>query len=520
MIIRRASKRPLGLDEPLRHESHRRPVTRRDFLAQGFITGAATVIAPSLLGILANPKMAHALSPDIDLLRSGLCNIQQGAGKVPFIAFDLAGGANIAGSNVLVGQQGGQLDFLTTAGYSKLGLAGNMVPNASVAGSFVDSSLGLAFHTDSAFLRGMMTKISPTTAANTNGIVIPARSENDTQNNPHNPMYGIARAGARGELLSLIGSQSSDSGGNSMAPAMMINAELRPTKVDRTSDATGLVDTGQLGTLLPSQADTVSVMESIQRVSAFKLGRVSTGLAGTGDADAKRLVQCSYVKTAYQAENFGSSDVLNPRLDPSITGGATPIFSAADLNDREFEKTASVMKLVVNGFAGAGTIAMGGYDYHTGDRSTGEMRDFRAGQCMGACLEYAARVGKPLMMYVFSDGSLSSNGMLDNSVGGRGKGQWTGDNQSTAASFYLVYNPTGRPTLAVPGRNQLGHYRSSGDVETAGSPAGNAVNLLVEMVILNYMALHGEEGNFQTLFPNTGLSTAQIGNLIGVSRIL
>jgi hypothetical protein len=196
MIIRRAMKRPLGLNEPLRHESHKRPVTRRDFLAQGFTTGAATVIAPTLLGVLANPRNAHALSSDIDNLRSVFCNIQQGAGKVPFIAFDLAGGANIAGSNAIVGQSGGQLDFLSTAGYSKQGIPGNMSPNASVTGSFVNSSLGLRFHSDSAFLRGMMTKLSPTTAANVNGVVIAARSENDTGNNPHNPMYGIARAGA------------------------------------------------------------------------------------------------------------------------------------------------------------------------------------------------------------------------------------------------------------------------------------------------------------------------------------
>ena len=62
------------------------------------------------------------------------------------------------------------------------------------------------------------------------------------------------------------------------------------------------------------------------------------------------------------------------------------------------------MKLVVNGFSGAGTVTMGGFDYHTGDRATGELRDLRAGRCMGACLEYAARRNKPLMMYVFSDG--------------------------------------------------------------------------------------------------------------------
>jgi hypothetical protein len=178
------------------------------------------------------------------------------------------------------------------------------------------------------------------------------------------------------------------------------------------------------------------------------------------------------------------------------------------------------MKMVINGYAGAGTIEMGGFDYHTGDRATGELRDLIAGRCMGACLEYAARTGVPLMLYVFSDGSLSSNGMVDDSVDGRGKGQWTGDNSDTAASFFLVYSPTARPALftgddAGPERHQqIGYFRSDGSVETASSPAANNVNLLVETVILNYMALHGEQGNFSTLFPGNGLGSATLRDSI------
>lgn len=522
MFITRSSKRrPIGIDEPLRHESHKKPVTRRDFLAQGFIAGAGSVIAPSLLGALLSPKTANAsLSNDIaNLLTAANCNIQNGAGKVPFICFDLAGGANIAGSNVLVGGPQGQLDLLSTAGYSKLGLPGNMTPASSTT-NFVDTRLGLAFHSDSAFLRGMFTRMSAATAANVNGVVMAARSENDTSNNPHNPMYGIAKTGARGSVNTLIGSQSSVSGGNSMAPIMMVDPTVQPTKVDRSSDAVGLVDTGELGTLLPNQSDTVAVMESIERVSEFKLANVNTQL-GTGDAGAKKLVQCSYVKTAYQAENFATSDVVNPKsTNDIIVGASTPaaIFTTAEFGG-EYEKTSAVMKLVVNGFSGAGTISMGGFDYHTGDRMTGEARDFRAGECMGACLEYAARKGKPLMLYVFSDGSLNSNGMIDNSVGGRGKGQWTGDNQSTGAAFFLVYNPAGRTPLVTPNRQQLGYYQPSGDVNNSSWAGANAVNLLVESIILNYLALHGEEGNFQTLFPNTGLTTAQISSAIAFGKI-
>lgn len=524
MIIKRGKRQRFGLDQPLKHADHKRPVTRRDFLSQGFIAGMGTVVAPTLLGSLAFPRWGRAALPGTLL---DYCNITEGAGKIPFICFDLAGGANISGSNVLVGQQSGQLDFLTTQGYSKQGLPGNMVPNTSVTGTFIDQSLGLAFHSDSAFLRGILEKFT-TNVANTNGAVIPARSENDTGNNPHNPMYGIARAGSNGSLLRLIGSQNSDSGGNSMAPAMLINPEWRPTKIDSTRDATGLVDTGALKELFSDPSDTVRVMESIYRISESKINPGATTLTPTfatgtdpeRDAALKKLMQCGYVKTADTIEKFSDPGALNPE-QPLLDGsppiaGPGGIFTAQEFADeREFQKTAAVMKLVIEGYAGAGTISMGGYDYHTGNRSDGEGRDLRAGRCMGACLEYAARRGKPLMMYVFSDGSLSSNGRIDDSVGGRGKGEWTGDNQQVAASFFLVYNPGGKPVLIDDGvipvgrRQQLGYFRRDGDVETAGSPGANNVNALVQMVLLNYMALHGEQSLFNSAFTGHGLGSEQ-----------
>ena len=515
---RKSSRRALDVNAPLRQPDHPRPVTRRQFVSQGFIAGAATVIAPTVFSLFANPRAAHAaLSPDLEALKQSCGIAVQGAGKIPFICIDLAGGANMAGSNVLTGGQGGQRDFLSAAGYGRLGLPGDMVPNAPNPGSptndFIESRLGLLFHLDSAFARGILERVSVATAADINGAVIPARSENDTGNNPHNPMYGIFKAGADGELLTLIGSESSESGGNSMAPAYLLDPSVRPTKVDRTSDVTGLVDTGKLVGLL-DQDDAVRVMESIQRLSDDKLARVSTGI--TRDAVIKDLVRCNYVKAADLTDRYGDPSALNPELDPDIVGPAG-IFTQAEFdNDDEFRKTAAVMKMVINGYAGAGTITMGGYDYHGQGRATGELRDLRAGRCMGACLEYAARRGVPLMLYVFSDGSLSADGVVDSSIDGRGKFDWESDNQQTAASFFLVYNPGGRPQLYTgDGRTpeqhqQLGWFRNDGSVETAGTPAANNVNLLVEAVILNYMALHGEQGNFGTLFPGHGLGSAAL----------
>jgi len=508
-------KQPLHPDAPLRHRDHARPVTRRDFLAQGFLSGMGMTVGGSALSLLASSQASATLSPDLVALAATLrdaggnpsCSLGgTGANPLPFICFDLAGGANIAGSNVLAGLDT-QMDFLTTAGYSKMGLPGDMIPGLTDPtgagnGDFTDNTFGLAFHSDSGFLRGMIAS-APTVAAatgNVDGVVIPARSGNDTGNNPHNPMYGIARAGGDGSVVTLIGSRNSDSGGNSMAPAMMIDPTIRPSKVDRPSDVTGMVDTGGLTDIL-SKDDVVSVMESVVRVSNSKLGSVDTKLAS--DTVIKDLVRCGYLKAADIADRFAGVPV-DPAGDTRIRGG---IFTAAEFdNDSEFRKTASVMKMVIDGNAGAGTIAMGGYDYHTGDRSTGEIRDLRAGRCIGACLEYAALVGNPVMIYVFSDGSVASNGTLDNSTDGRGKGVWTGDNSSTAASFILVYNPNGVTAL----RRQIGAFSGDGSVITSSSPAANNVNLLVETVILNYMSMTNQIGQFPTLFSGFGSNPSAV----------
>jgi hypothetical protein len=520
MIIRtKKTPRTLGLDEPIRHESHKAPVTRRDFIAQGFKTGPAIIAAPAALAMLIGSDNARAMSPDLEaLLGPAACAIQAGAGKIPFICFDLAGGANLTGSEMLCGQSGNPLNFLSTQGYATLGLPGNMTPGSANAASptnnFVNTEFGAAWHSDGAILRGMQMSTQVATRGNVNGFPIAARSENDTGNNPHNPMYGINRVGADGQLLTLIGSQNSDSGGNSMSPASMMNPAARPTKVDRASDVTGLVDTGELGTLFTNQDDAIAVLESMTRLSHAKTDLVQTKLAAQQEAEIRKLVRCGYLKSTYLADRFRTPSALNPNLDPHIVAqasqpaGITPIFTAAEYNaDGEFRKAAAIMKMVINGYAGAGTVTMGGYDYHGQGRNTGENRNFRAGRCIGACLEYAARMQKPLMIYVFSDGSLSASGAPNMTVEGRGKLDWMSDNQSTAAPFVLVYKPgaAGRPALRSPTRAQIGSFTAAGSVNNTSSPAANAVNLLVETVILNYMALHGEEGNFTTLFPSHGL---------------
>ena len=312
----------------------------------------------------------------------------------------------------------------------------------------------------------------------------------------------------------------------------MINPSFQPTKVDRPSDVTGLVDTGQLVGLLNAE-DATAVLESIYRISRERMNNaVNTGLPMAPmnqDAVVKDLVKCGYLKAADVADRFGHT-IIDPEQGPAHRR-APPESSArrnSTAGDRrqEFRKTASIMKIVVEGFAGAGSITMGGYDYHNGNRMDGEdQRTCAPASAWAPCLEFAARKGVPLMMYVFSDGAISSNGMIDNSVNGRGKGQWTSDNQDTASPFFLVYKPGGRPTIytadggAPAIHQQLGAFAASGDVVRSGTPGANNVNLLVEQVLLNYMALHGQQGQFATAFPSNGLGS-NIDRLIGLAPIV
>ncbi len=517
--MRRRRPQHIGIDEPLRQPDHRRPMNRREFISQGFRAGCGGLLGTSLYSLMG-PK-AHAISPDLlnpAFTNYSSCDLGKVAGrKIPFICFDLAGGANFASGNVIVGGPGGQRDALSTAGYARTGLPPEILPfNANpntLTGDFTDDTLGLLFHSESAMLRGILEKASGV-AGFCNGAVIPGRSDNDTGNNPHNPMYGIYRAGLRGQILQLIGSENSMSGGNSMAPAMLIDPELQPTKVDRPSDASGLVDVGDLKYLLDDTEDIVSVLESMKRITDFKLDLVNTRIANPTDEDQrlKDRFSCEYLRSADTVENFSDPEALNPERDPNIVG-PDGIFTQEEFDDdREFRKTASVMKLVVDGIAGCGTVEMGGYDYHGNSRNSTDARDLRAGRCIGACLDYARRTSTPLMLYVFSDGSLSSNGTSE-VVNGVEKFMWSSDNSSTACSFFLVYDPGGMPQLWDDGlsdpllHQQIGWMRNDASVETSATPMANNVNLNVEAVILNYMALHGEQGLFATenFFPGQGL---------------
>jgi hypothetical protein len=554
MIIGKKPPRQHGLHEPFRHENHPRPITRRQLMGAGFLSGPAIVMAPAWLGALLKGQSADAATLDpngIGALQPE-CALQVppnggGAlgttGPVPFITIDLAGGANLMGSEAIAGMAGSPTNFISTAGFSKLGVPGSMVPTSA---AFIDMTLGLPFHADSAILRGIKSKASATALGKVNGVVIPAISQNDTNSNPLNAMYLIATAVSAlpqvngmnvpyGQYATLIGTNATTSGGNSAAPALYVDPTLQPTRIASSADNTALVGSSAGA----ASQSTVDVLQSQARIStgttaapggkaiaATQATFVNSQVASTSfvkttsdpggnsvtaaaaDAALKEQLRCAYVKTAFTAATSKGPDSVNPDKDMLIIGGSGSIFTAADYTDNDIKKTAAVMKLVMNGYAGAGTIVLGGYDYHSGNRADGETKNQHAGVVIGAIIAYADAVSTPVMINIISDGSLTSTGNADNSTAGRGKLGWQGDSQQVAASIILVYSPKGRPAAAI---NQIGSLNADGTVNASSSPGANAPNLVTQLVTLNWMALNGIDASFGTTFPKQGLGamTAQ-----------
>lgn len=464
------------LNKPLVYNDHK-PVTRRQFLAQGFLGTASTILLPSVFGMMASP-MARAVNLS--------CSTEQvNVNQPAFLCFDLAGGASIAGSNVIVGKQGGQMDFLNS--YETLGLPMSMHPQN--AGQ-VNTELGLAFHSDSGFLRGIMSVTSPETRANVDGAVFCAASGDDTSNNPHNPSFWIAKAGATGPLSNLLGTRDSENGGRSRSPASSIDPAMSPVKVARPEEAAALAKTGLLGSMFGNDK-VKAIYEAASNMSNHQLDKFNNM---TLPEQIKNLVGCGFLNSKDRVGVY-SPDSLDPRMDQMIAQ------TFDNLNNGDQRKVASVAKLVLDGAAGAATIEKGGYDYHNGSRATGEQRDFDAGQLIGRSLELARLKNRDLMVYVFTDGAVYADGQVDNSNDGRGKFAWRGDSSQRSAAFILVYKRDGRPEIRNNNR-QIGWYkdasgagRNNGEaLDNRATRISNNVENLAKAVVANYLALQGREG--------------------------
>jgi len=183
---------------------------------------------------------------------------------------------------------------------------------------------------------------------------------------------------------------------------------------------------------------------------------------------------------------------------PEISNGTNGALSA-DLSRR----VAVVCKALVEGYAGTGTITLGGHDYHTGNLTDGRARDVVAGRVIGRILEVFRRKGKPVMIYLFTDGGVY-NGVDENGAGTAGDPVWTGDDGEKSGSVLITLKPAAprasqprlTPAFLQQYGRQVGHFQFVSDKLGAKRSAvvtGADVTAVVRAVIANHMALHTDD---------------------------
>ncbi len=464
--------------EKILHKDH--PLkSRRDFLAQGLTVGMGYTFAPSLLSLL-NIQNVYGAENCVTT------NLMQER-KTPVIIIDLAGGGNIAGSNVIVGDQAGQHSYLPT--YGRLGIPDSLLPQ----NGNVNTEMGLKFHSSSGMLQGIMSHTSAQIRQKCEGAVFCAISNDDTSNNPHNPIYWLNKAGATGNLVQTIGTRSSTSGGRSVIPNLSYDPTIAPVPVNRPEDCVELVSLGRVHDNF-SQDKAQKILKTIEYMSESKLKSFSEK---TLPEQVRMVAECGFAKEPIDARVHGTDPMLNSNsIDPRNDAQVTAIYN--NLNDGNQRKEASVAKLVLDGYVGAGTIEMGGYDYHNRDRSDTDSRDFRAGEAIGRILALASAKQSDVMIYVFTDGGISSN--MNEADPNNGKFKFTNDDGQRASTFSLYYKHSGgRPSLLHTGNSfnthqrQLGWFKPNTAVEKSANGISNNVTNLAKAITLNYLALHGDE---------------------------
>ncbi len=263
---------------------HRKPVTRREFLASGLLPFSASVITPNWMKLLLpSAEAATCPTPSNDM--------------IPFITLNLSGGAAMA-ANFVPHDKGGQL----LSSYDVVGLGVNPpierefgnVPFAGMNGGALISK----------FLQGMR-ETAPNALAKTAFVATCVRSRDDSAENKFAVDGMLAKAGLVGNLLPNLGRRPNTTVGIGQQAAVVDPpAPLVVSSFNSLTSSLGYA--AALGNSL-KQPQKEKLAKFISRLSESQTRKIAS--MGT----AKELVDCAGVKNQ-DLLKAGTSGV-DPRLD-------------------------------------------------------------------------------------------------------------------------------------------------------------------------------------------------------------
>lgn len=392
---------------------HAKPVTRRDFLSAGLIPFAANMFVPNWMSLLmGNNAFAQTTAAD--------CPAP--ATLIPFVTVNLSGGAAMA-SNFVPMDAGRQ----PISSYSKLGLGDNQVPLEKEFGNAT-----FAANQVSKFLVGVRAQAAAATIANTTFIGIPCDSQNDTNTNKFDISGAITKAGLVGSNLPNMGRVNTRTGINQAAAVMAPPAPLVVNNYNSLLTSIGY--SASLGTAL-NQNQKNSLAKLMSNLSDSQTRKLAAIQGGDG---VKKVLDCAGIKNVDVVQK--GSAIVDPRQNAAFAG-VWGVNANTNVGTRELIFGAMIYN-TLNGQAGVSNLELGGYDYHDNTRTTGDTKDQDAGVVVGRILQSAAVMQKPVMIYIVSDGSVSSSDSTARNA------PWAGDRGSNGVAYLLYYSPSGRPATS------------------------------------------------------------------------
>jgi hypothetical protein len=462
---------------------HSKPITRREMLAHGLIPFAGSLLAPQFLNmILANTAEAQA---------TAVCAAPT-TGLVPFISLNLSGGAAMAANFVPMNASGTPI-----ASYSKMGLGDNQVPIVREfgGGTFAGNNAGGVLI--SKMLAGIRLRADAATIANTTFVGVCVRSRDDSGENPFNISGLVTKAGLVGTHLPNLGARNSLTGVN-QEPAVI--APPTPLVVSSFRDIlNSLGYSAALGTQLskPQKERLANLVSKLSASQVRKLASIKTG------DQIQNLVECAGIKNSTLIQE-GSGAV-----DPVQNASFAPIWgiNAQTQQTAASYRSGAMVYNTLMGFAGSAALEIGGYDYHNGTRTQGDTKDGEAGEAIGRILQSAKTLGKPVFLYVTSDGAVTSpDSMARDAV-------WSSDRGSAGAAYIFMYHPNGRPAVSS---NQIGHY-TDGQAADDKFVTGNDPARAAQAVFANYLKYNNRLGEFEKIVGRNSISTADLNKVVKVA---
>lgn len=426
---------------------HKKPVTRREFLAAGILPFSASMMAPNWMKLLLGSDYALA-APNCPTA---------GSGMIPMICVDLAGGAGLQANFVPHTQD---LQLLTS--YTKMGLgtAANLpIERAFGNVPFAGNNNGNLIAT---FLTGYR-NTAAATEANTAFVGMAMNSQDDSSNNNLSPMGMISKAGLTGSQLPGLGTDDSASGGRHRPAIVTPPAPLVVRNFNDIANSLGYAES--LGTML-SKNQKVSLTKLVDRLNASQSAKL---MSMTNGENIKTLIDCAGIKNTEVVTTGGGA------VDPALDTGVAAIWNMGDGTQKSF---ASIAYNTILGNAGGSTISLGGYDYHDNTRTTSDTRDREAGELVGRIVATAAALQKKVFIFVSTDGSVGSDSTSFTGV-------WTGDRGNASAGYLMFYDPAKRPETSS---FQIGAYTNEQVTDTklpSGSAEGAAAAVFANWLKIN-----------------------------------